>query len=141
MKTFFKNICATSLLLTVTALLFSGSVQAQDNSTTEAQGKTVYEVVNNKDDVSEFATLLEESGYAAILKQEGSYTVLAPSNEAVQKTDAELKESPKELMKGQLFKGEVPKDQVESQMGVTVQETDESASNGVVYVVDQVVTQ
>lgn len=140
MKSISKRFFAGSLILVFTLLFSSNAVRGQSNSQTDNQGKTVYEVVNSNENTSEFAALLDKSGYARILKQQqGDFTVLAPSNEAVQKADSELKASPKKLMKGQLFKGEVSKDQVESQMGVTVEETDNSASNGTVYVVDKVV--
>ena len=139
MKISFKRFFTATLILAFTVLFFSNAVQAQVDSESATQNKTVYEVVNSVDNTSEFATLLDESGYAQILKQQGStFTVLAPSNEAMQQVDSELKASPKKLMQGQLFKGEVSKEQVESQTGVTVQETDKSAANGVVYIVDKV---
>ena len=118
------------------ALFFSpDSMNAQQTST---QDNTLYQVVNSKDNTSEFATMLDKSGYAKILKNpEGTYTVLAPNNQAVKTSN--LKKNPKKLIKGQLYKGEVPKKQVESRTGVTVQEADSSASNGIVYVVDKVV--
>ncbi|MDZ7692276.1 MAG: fasciclin domain-containing protein [Balneolaceae bacterium] len=142
MKISFKRVFTSSLMLAITLLFFSNAVQAQDDTESAAEGKTVYEVVNSNDKTTEFATLLDKSGYAKILKQpQATYTVLAPSNEAVQNADKELKASPKKLMQGQLFKGEVTKDQIESQMGVTVQESDNSAANGVVHVVDKVVKQ
>jgi uncharacterized surface protein with fasciclin (FAS1) repeats len=142
MKIPFKRFFTATLMLAFTVLFISNAAQAQGDSESATQGKTVYEVVDSKDNTSEFATLLNESGYSKILKQQGgTYTVLAPSNEAVEQTDAELKENPKKLMQGQLFKGEVPKDQVESQMGVTVQETDNSAANGIVHIVDTVTQQ
>lgn len=142
MKFPFKCSLTGSLMLALTILFLSNATKAQVNSQTETQGQTVYEVVNSKENTSEFAALLDKSGYAQILKQqESSFTVLAPNNKAIQNADSELKSNPKKLMQGQLFKGQVSKDQVESQMGVTVQETDDSAANGVVYVVDSVVKQ
>lgn len=137
MKTI-KSTFTSLLIITITILFFSNSLLAQGNS---PQDKTVFDVVNSKDNLSEFASLLQQSGYAKVINQKGPYTVLAPSNEAIQNTDSKLKKNPKKLMKGQLFQGNVPKDQIESQMGVTVQETDSSASNGTVYVVDKVVQQ
>ena len=55
---------------------------------------------------------------------------------------SKLKEKPqkvKSIVQSHLYQGEVSSEQVESQMGVTIEEKDESPSNGVVYVVDQVV--
>lgn len=139
MKKPFKTVFASSLIFTVSLLLFSGSLQAQQQSSADSQGKTVFDIVNSKDNTSEFAKLLKQSGYSQVLKKKGSYTVLAPENKAIQQADSKLKKNPKKLMRGQLFKGNVPKKQVESSMGVKVKETDKSASNGIVYVVDRVV--
>ncbi|MDR8393952.1 fasciclin domain-containing protein [Aliifodinibius sp. S!AR15-10] len=142
METLFKRFFAGSLMLAFAVLFISNTVHGQNDSELDTQQKTVYEVVNANDNTSEFATLLDKSGYGRILKQpESTFTVLAPSNEAVQNADTKLKASPKKLMQGQIFQGEVTKDQVETQTGVTVQETDKSAANGVVYIVDTVVTQ
>lgn len=142
MKIAIKRVFAGSLMFALTLLFFSSTLQAQGNTEATAQGKTVYEVINSIENTSEFATLLDKAGYGQVLKQQnGTYTVLAPNNEAVQNAESSLKESPKKLMQGQLFKGEVPKEQIESQMGVTVQESYNSASNGVVYVVDKIVQQ
>lgn len=139
MKILIKRLFSATLMIALAMLFTTNTVQGQEGTESATEGKTVYEVVNSKDTTSEFATLLDESGYGQILKQQGStFTVLAPSNEAIQQADTELKENPKKMMQGLLFKGEVSKDQVESQMGVTVEETDNSAANGVVYVVDQV---
>ena len=138
MKKSLKVIFTSSLMVAVSLLFFTSSMKAQQSSSAP-QGKTVLEVVNSNNNTSEFAGLLKQSGYAQIVKKKGPYTILAPTNEAIKNADSELKKNPKKMMKGQLFQGNVPKDQVESQMGVKVQETDSSASNGIVYVVDKVV--
>ena len=130
------DVLFTTFLIAAVALFFSpDATKAQQES---EQDKSLYEVVNSTDSTSEFATILDKSGYAKILKNsKGTFTVLAPDNEAVKAS--KLKTTPKKLVKGQLYKGEVPKDQVESQMNVTVQDADSSASNGIVYVVDTIV--
>lgn len=136
----------SSLILTVTFLL-NTSVQAQETAPPDAQGETVYEVVNASEETSDFAELLDKSGYAQILKKQGPYTILAPSNDAIEASNTsmeELNENPEQIktvVQGHLYQGEVPSDQIESQMGVTVEKSDESASNGVVHVVDQIVQQ
>ncbi len=136
----------SSLILTVTFLLNTTS-QAQETAPPDAQGETVYEVVNANEETSDFAKLLDKSGYAQILKKQGPYTILAPSNDAIEASNTsmeELNENPEQIktvVQGHLYQGEVPSDQIESQMGVTVEKSDESASNGVVHVVDQIVQQ
>jgi hypothetical protein len=75
----------TSLAVMATAL-FCGSCsddrwEDQDVSGTRAQ--TLWEVIAQRSDLSEFSALLQEAGYDEILKSSGTYTVLAPVNEAV----------------------------------------------------------
>lgn len=141
MKTAFKTFVASSLMFAITILIFSNSTKAQETASPDTGEKTVLEVVNSKDNISAFAGLLEQAGYDRVLKkQDNTYTVLAPENEAIENADAKVKENPKKIMQGQLFKGKVPKDQVESQMGVIVKETDKSALNGIVYIVDKIVS-
>lgn len=141
MKKSFKRIFVSSLTLAVTLLFVSSALHAQQDSSPEMQGKTVLELLKSKGNTSKFAGLLEESGYSQVIKKKGPYTILAPSNEAIEQADPKLKENPRKLMKGQIFQGEVSKKQVESQMGVKIQETDDSASNGIIYVTDKVVNQ
>lgn len=146
MKLSLKTLLISSLILTVTVLL-NTTTQAQETTPPDAQGETVYEVVNASEETSDFAELLDKSGYAKILKKQGPYTVLAPSNEAIEASNTsmdKLSENPgqiKSVVQGHLYQGEVPSEKVESQMGVTVEKSDESASNGVVHVVDQIVQQ
>ena len=143
MKATLKTLLAGSLMVTVALLLNFNQAAAQETAPPQAaEGKTVVEVVENHDGTSEFGELLAESGYAQVLQNQGPYTVVAPSNEAIQaeKESAEGGSvNAKSLVQGHLYQGEVPAEQVESQMGVTVEETDETAGNGVVHVVDKVI--
>jgi len=138
MKNSFKALIVSFLMIGSGILLLPNLTVAQGNKSSKASGKTVLKVVNSNKNTSKFAQLLKQSGYSPILKRKGPYTVLAPDNKAIDNTADTLKAKPKQLMKGQLFKGEVSKDKVESQMGVKVHKTDKTASNGVVYVVDKV---
>lgn len=143
MKATLKTLLASSLMITVALLFNFNQATAQDTGPPQAaEGKTVVEVVNSHDGTSEFGKLLSESGYAQVLQNQGPYTVVAPSNEAIQAEKEAVGEgavNAKSLVQGHLYQGEVPAEQVESQMGVTVEETDETAGNGVVHVVDKVV--
>lgn len=142
MKPTLKTLLASSLMLTVALLFNFNQAAAQDTAPQAAEGKTVVEVVSSHDGTSEFGKLLSESGYAQVLQNQGPYTVVAPSNEAIQDEKEAMGEgavNAKSLVQGHLYQGEVPAEQVESQMGVTVEETDETAGNGVVHVVDKVV--
>lgn len=137
MKNFFKILFAGSLMLAVTILVFINSTVAQGDS----QETTVVEVVNSNDETSDFAQLLDQSGFAQVVEQSGPFTVLAPSNAALEAEgiDPDNTENAKKIVQPHLYQGNVSADQVESQMGVTVKNTDNSASNGIVYTVDAVV--
>ncbi len=139
MSKLFKNYFLKLFPLTTLLILFSISVNSQDIPPQEAQdGKNLVQVVKANEDISEFAALLDKSGYADILKEGGPYTVLAPNNDVLKNLPAEQKENPQELLQGQLFQGNVPKDLIESELGVKVEKTDESATNGVIYIVDKI---
>lgn len=147
MKLSMKSLLINSLIIIVAFLFTTHTTDAQQTTPPDAEGKTVYEAVKSSEETSDFAQLLEKSGYAEILKKQGPYTILAPSNEAIEESGEnveELNENPekvKNLIRGHLYQGEVPSDQVESQMGVSVEESDDSPSNGIVHVVDQIVQQ
>lgn len=142
MKATVKTLLTSSLILTIALLFNLNEALAQDSTNQKTQGKTVIEVVQDKEGTSDFAQMLKESGYAQVLNKQGPYTVLAPSNAAIKaKKEANGGEAvnAKSMVQGHLFQGEIPADQIESQMDVTVKNTDESAGNGVVHVVDKVV--
>lgn len=126
--------------LTALVALFTVALNAQDiPPQQESQdGKNLVQVVKANDDISEFADLLDKSGYADILEEGGPFTILAPNNDAIKALSDEDKENPQELLQGQLFQGNVPKDLVESELGVKVEKTDDSATNGIVYIVDKI---
>jgi len=136
-KATLKSFVVTTLILFSfsTLLLAQGQKAPQ-----QVEGKSLLDVVESHEDTEKFAEVLNASGFARVLKQAGPYTVVAPENEAIENADSKLKEQPKELMKGQLYQGEIPEEDVKKQLGVTIKDKDESAANGVVYVVDKVST-
>ena len=139
MHRLFINSFINVFSLVVLTIIFTSSISAQDiPPPANAQGKTLLQVVKSNDDISEFVQLLEDSGYSQILEEEGPYTVLAPSNDALKKVATELKENPQALVQGQLFQGNVPKELVEPELNVTVEETDDNAANGTIHVVDKI---
>lgn len=142
MKSIVKTTLSGTFALIITLLFQVQAVTAQGQAPEAGQGKTVMEVVDEKDDTGDFAQMLKDSGYSQVLNQQGPYTILAPSNEAIKAEKESMGKSAvsaKKLIQGHLYQGEVPADQIESQMGVTVTETDETAANGVVHIVDTVV--
>lgn len=146
MKNLFKRLGVGSVVLLFAVAVYSNTITAQENPPTETQAETVVDKLEENEKTTEFAELLKVSGFADVLRQQGSFTVLAPSNEALQgKVDTEaLKENQgkaQQIVQGHLFKGEISREQVKSKMGVEVEDSDESASNGTIYIVDQVVEQ
>ncbi len=145
MNTVLKRLILSSFVLLFAASLHFNNVKAQGQTPPDAEGETVVDKLNSHDDTSTFAQLLQESGFGDILTKKGPFTVLAPSDDALQSGDTnpeQLRQNPQQLKKfvrGHLYQGEVPSDQIESGMGVEVQDTDNSASNGTIYVVDQAV--
>lgn len=136
-----KTYITGSVALIAGILFFSGSLQAQGNlgqkEQSNANAKTVVDVVQSTDSISEFAKLLDKSGFAKVLKQQkGKFTVLAPKNDAIKDMDPKKKKNPQGVVKQQLRQGEMSKDMIEDQMDVKVEKTIDSADNGTVYVVD-----
>lgn len=143
MKTILNIPVTLSLIVTLAVLGNMQPVNAQED--TAPQAETVVDVVDANEETTDFGQLLENSGFANVLQAEGPYTVLAPSNEAIESSGTSmdaLEESPqkvKTLVQGHLYQGELPPEQVESMLEVEVKDTDESASNGTVHIVDEVV--
>lgn len=141
-----KLVSASFAVLLVFALSANFAV-AQGGGQGQVQGETVVDKVKENSDTSDFSELLEQSGFAQVLVQQGPYTVLAPSNDALSKADIDIesaKENQKQaqqVVQNHLNQGEISADEVESSMGVKVQNEDGSPANGVVYTVDKVVTQ
>lgn len=145
MKNFLKRLLSASFLLMFVVAVGSNSINAQENPPAQQGGETVVDKVQSNEDVSEFAELLQVSGFADVLAQQGPYTVLAPSNEALRSGDFDLeqvKQNPgqaQQVVQSHLYQGELGSEKVESSMGVGVEDTDDSAANGTVHVVDNVV--
>lgn len=126
----------SGLITTIVAILLGiGTVQAQDD---------VVEVVKNSDEHTIFAELLEETEMATLLKQEGPYTVLAPTDEAFEEMGSDfesLKEDPEQLQNvviGHLYNGEIASADVEQAKEVAITDGDIEASNGTVHVIEEV---
>lgn len=142
-----KLVSASVAVLLVFAFGANITVAQGGGQGQQVQGETVVDNVSENSDTSDFAELLEQSGFAKVLAQQGPYTVLAPSNEALSKAEVDVasaKENQKQaqqVVQNHLYQGEISADEVESSMGVKVQNEDGSPANGVVYTVNQVVSQ
>lgn len=135
---YYSKLILTSTLVLAFALLF----QINDAN---AQDQNVVEVVNSDSENTVFAELLNETDMPEILNQKGPFTVLVPTDEALEALDTdveELKQNPKQLqnvVSGHLYQGKMPAEKVEAALGVEIVDGDNSASNGVVHIVDEVV--
>ena len=135
----------------VTAMLMfagSGLLKAQDEiKGNEKKNQTegdVVEVINNSEEHTIFASLMEEAQVVDLLKQEGPYTVLAPTDEALENEDLEsIKQDPQRLQDfvvSHLFQGEVSSEDVENARNIEIEEGDIQASNGVVHFINEVIS-
>lgn len=111
-----------------------------------AQQSTVVDVINSNKDLSTFAKLVKKSEVSSLLSQQGPFTVMAPSNEALDKMGDkldELENNPQELrsfVERHLHRGQISAQTVQDSVGVTVKKGDLKASNGVVHIIGGVIT-
>ncbi|MCH8495291.1 MAG: fasciclin domain-containing protein [Balneolales bacterium] len=145
-----KPLFATLFKATMTvALIFSaGALQAQDMAMpapTEATGETVVDVIKSSEDHTVMAALLDETMLAETLSQQGSFTILAPTDDAFQEVEEalnELRANPEHLQQivlNHLFQGAASSQDVEDALEIEVVEGDMQASNGLVHSIDQVI--
>ncbi|MFP4053262.1 MAG: fasciclin domain-containing protein, partial [Phycisphaerae bacterium] len=128
--------------------------------------KDVVEVVNDQKNLGILHNLIEEADLAEDLKEEGPYTLFAPTNMAFSKLSAgtledlekpENRQQLREVLKYHVVSGELKKEALQTQTlttlqggtidvevtggmvkvnGANVTETDLEATNGVVHVID-----
>lgn len=127
-------------------LLFSLILVAGFNPAQAQQTEnTVVDVISQSEDHTILAELLVETELDNIISQPGSYTVIAPTDEAFQEMGSELdalRENSQELQNvilGHLFQGEVSAEEAGPVLGVEIEQGDIPASNGVVHTTNQVI--
>lgn len=146
MKSILKRLATGAFLLFFAVAVHSNTTIAQE---TEAppQGDTVVDKVQSSEKTSDFAEILQASGFADVLQEQGPFTVLAPSNDALESSGVDVEEAKSDQQMAQqvaqshLYQGELPEEEVEASMGVEVEDSDDSPSNGTIYFVNQMVTQ
>ncbi|PAU94535.1 hypothetical protein CK503_06995 [Aliifodinibius salipaludis] len=146
MRSNIKRFVSASLaLMLVFAVSANFAVSQNTGQQGQVDGETVVDKMNSNEKLSDFTVLVEASGFGQVLTQQGTYTVLAPTNKALENggvdVDAakENRDQAQKVVQSHLYQGKISSDKVESSMGVKIQDKDESAANGTVYIVDQVV--
>lgn len=146
MKLSLKYFLTGLLIVTFGFLINENESHAQiQDQQEQPQGENVVDVVKSQEDNTKFAELLEETDMPKVLAQQGPFTVVVPSDEALESLDTdieELKQDPQQvqnLVSGHLYQGNLPADDVESALGVNVVDGNQEASNGVVHVIDEVI--
>lgn len=131
----FSAIISTFVVLFLIAGI--GLVQAQQGS--------VVDVINESNDHTIFAELIEETELDEVIGQQGPFTVVAPTDDAFQALGDELdriQQNPEVMQNvviGHLFQGEVTAEEAEPALEIQVVEGDIPATNGLVHVTDQVI--
>jgi len=114
-------------------------------SNSNAQDRNVVEVINNSENHTVFADLLDETGLNNVVSQAGPYTVVAPTDKAFEEMGANLddlranSDSLESVVISHLFQGKVPSQKAEASLGIEIKEGGIEASNGLVHVVDEVI--
>lgn len=136
----------TLLLLadTTTAQQQNQPQQQQQQQPPQASGDDVVSVVSESPDHTIFAQMIEEAQLTETLQQAGPFTILAPTDEALEELGSELDEVRSEPQRVQnvvinhLFQGEASAEEVEETFEVEVNEGDIEASNGVIHSLNEV---
>jgi len=141
-----RNHIKISIVTTLTLILGLVSVNiatAQDMPM--PANDTVVDAINASEDHKILASLIQEVQLEEVLKQPGSYTVIAPTDQAFEKLGEAMetvKQNPQQLQQvvlNHLFQGTASAEDISENLGVTLLATDESPSNGVIHVSDKVI--
>ncbi|MEX1260610.1 MAG: fasciclin domain-containing protein [Balneolaceae bacterium] len=131
-----------SALTTVLALVLAFTFSLDSAS---AQDGDVVEIINNSEDHTIFANMLEETELNAVISEQGPFTVIAPTDAAFEELGEELEqiqsnpERMQNLVIGHLFQGEVTAEEAGPAIGVEVEQGDIDATNGLVHIVGSVI--
>lgn len=105
---------------------------------------TVVDIITQSEEHTILAELLEETELKDIISQPGSYTVIAPTDDAFEAMGDDLdrlREDSQQLQNvilGHLFQGEVAAVEIGPALGVEIEEGDIQATNGVVHTTSEV---
>jgi len=111
-----------------------------------AQSGNVVDVINESEDHTVLAELLEITELNNVIAQQGPFTVVAPTDAAFEEMGSELEqlrqdpEQAQNVIIGHLFQGEVPAEEAEPALNIEITNGDIQATNGLVHVTDTVIT-
>lgn len=143
-----KNIIIKSIFTTLAILLSVAtlnSLQAQDMPMPVEDN--VVDAINASEDHKVLASLIKETQLEEVLMQPGSYTVVAPTDDAFMELGDALdavRQDPQQLQQvvlNHLFQGTASAEDIQENLGVNVIATDDSPSNGVIHISDKVILQ
>lgn len=110
-----------------------------------AQSGNVVDVINESDDHTILAELLQTTELNNVIAQQGPFTVVAPTDAAFEELGSELdalREDPEKAQNviiGHLFQGEVPAEEAEPALNIEITNGDIPATNGLVHVTNTVI--
>ena len=111
-----------------------------------AQSGNVVDVINESEDHTVLAELLEITELNNVIAQQGPFTVVAPTDAAFEEMGSELEqlrqdpEQAQNVIIGHLFQGAVPAEEAEPALNIEITNGDIQATNGLVHVTDTVIT-
>ncbi len=104
-----KNILLKGSLavLAILGIVYMSSCSDQweehyDESTFDLSDETIMDIINGREDLSTFAGILTELGYDSVLSQSQSYTVWAPTNEALSGMDLSDADEVEQILKNHI---------------------------------------
>ncbi|PWN07937.1 fasciclin domain-containing protein [Rhodohalobacter mucosus] len=112
---------------------------------TAAQDGTVLDIINESEDHTVMAELLEVSGVDEMISDDGPYTVIAPTDEAINSMELDvdkLREDPDmahDFLVNHIFEGEVLAEDAGPSLDVNITIADIIAVNGIVHVTDEII--
>lgn len=139
---------AFSLLFVMVAGIGKGVFAIEEEPERPERLQTVVDIVDGQDELSEFSDYLVEGDMDQILRDEGPFTVIAPTNQAFAELPEDLVQAvegdPQELqqlLSNHLFQGAHDAEEMQMHLPEDVTVVDEiQADNGVVLIVEDVVT-
>lgn len=134
------------MFATMVFCLGSQMLLAQDkiigNDTSSIQEHNVVQVLEHSGKHTVFVSLLKEARADELLKEEGPFTILAPTDAAFASVNVDSlwqnKERLRDLVYAHLLQGQIPAANIERSMNIIIHEGDIEATNGRVHYLGQV---